>query len=92
MADCCEDKGCAIDALRERQSGTLKVALAINVVMFVVEAAGGFLLGGVKAEERAAHGEEEIGIAEIGENEERADISIERRQALDAGEGFKELL
>jgi len=43
MVDCCDDKGCALDALRERQSGTLKVVLAINAVMFVVEAAGGIL-------------------------------------------------
>ena len=43
MADCCDDKGCTLDALRERQSGTLKVVLAINVVMFLVEAVGGIL-------------------------------------------------
>lgn len=43
MADCCDDKDCTIDALRERQSGTLKVVLAINVVLFLVEAAGGLL-------------------------------------------------
>jgi Co/Zn/Cd efflux system component len=43
MANCCEDKGCAIDELRERQAGMLKIVLAINAVMFVVEAAGGYL-------------------------------------------------
>ena len=43
MADCCDDKACALVALRERQSGTLKAVLAINAVMFVVEAAGGIL-------------------------------------------------
>jgi Co/Zn/Cd efflux system component len=43
MANCCEDKGCAVDALRERQAGMLKIVLAINAVMFVVEAAGGYL-------------------------------------------------
>jgi Co/Zn/Cd efflux system component len=43
MADCCDDKACALDALRERQSATLTVVLAINAVMFVVEAAGGIL-------------------------------------------------
>lgn len=43
MASCCEDKACAIDALRERQSATLKIVLAINVVMFVVELASGLL-------------------------------------------------
>jgi cation diffusion facilitator family transporter len=41
MADCCNDKGCAIDALRERQSTTLRIVLAINAVMFVVEFASG---------------------------------------------------
>lgn len=43
MANCCEDKACAIDALRERQSATLKIVLAINAVMFVVELASGLL-------------------------------------------------
>ena len=43
MADCCEDKTCAIDALRERQSSTLKIVLAINAVMFVVELAAGVM-------------------------------------------------
>jgi hypothetical protein len=33
MADCCEDKACAVDALRERQSATLKIVLGINAVM-----------------------------------------------------------
>ena len=41
--DCCEDKACAIDALRERQSATLKIVLAINAVMFVVELASGLM-------------------------------------------------
>ena len=35
MAGCC-DHGCEFGALRERQSATLKVVLAINAVMFVV--------------------------------------------------------
>lgn len=43
MVDCCDDKGCTLDALRERQSGTLKVVLAINVAMFAIEAIGGIL-------------------------------------------------
>jgi Co/Zn/Cd efflux system component len=43
MADCCEDKACAIDALRERQATTLEIVLAINVVMFVVELAAGLM-------------------------------------------------
>jgi cation diffusion facilitator family transporter len=45
MADCCEDKTCAIDALRVRQSGTLKIVLAINAVMFVVELTAGWIAG-----------------------------------------------
>lgn len=45
MADCCEDKACAIDALRARQSGTLKTVLGINAVMFVVELVAGLLAG-----------------------------------------------
>ncbi|HZE60205.1 MAG TPA: cation transporter [Burkholderiales bacterium] len=43
MADCCEDKSCAIDELRERQSSTLKIVLAINAVMFVVELTSGLM-------------------------------------------------
>ena len=35
MAGCC-DNACELDALRERQSATLKIVLAINAVMFVV--------------------------------------------------------
>lgn len=36
MADCCEDKSCALEQLRGRQSGTLKTVLWINAVMFIV--------------------------------------------------------
>lgn len=36
MADCCEDRSCALDQLRGRQSSTLKTVLWINAVMFVV--------------------------------------------------------
>ena len=43
MADCCENKSCAIEALRERQSGTLKLVLAINAVMFAVVIVFGLL-------------------------------------------------
>jgi len=35
MSSCCEDN-CAIDALRERQRGTLQSVLVINVLLFVV--------------------------------------------------------
>ena len=45
MADCCEDKACAIEALQERQSSTLKLVLTINAVMFAVELAAGLLAG-----------------------------------------------
>jgi len=45
MADCCENKSCAIDALRVRQSSTLKVVLCINAVMFVIEIVAGIMSG-----------------------------------------------
>jgi cation diffusion facilitator family transporter len=45
MTDCCEDKGCAVNALRERQGSTLKTVLGINAVMFVVELAAGIMAG-----------------------------------------------
>lgn len=35
MSGCC-DGGCTVDALRDRQRGTLRAVLAINAVMFVV--------------------------------------------------------
>lgn len=41
MAGCCEGKSCALDALRERQGRTLRVVLAINVVLFAVEFGAG---------------------------------------------------
>ena len=41
MADCCEDKGCALEALRARQSGTLKTVLWINAAMFLAVSAAG---------------------------------------------------
>ncbi len=43
MADCCNDKAYEIDALRNRQSSTLKVVLGINALMFVVELTAGLL-------------------------------------------------
>lgn len=45
MADCCEDKTCALDALRERQSATLKIVLGINAVMFAVVFVAGMMAG-----------------------------------------------
>jgi Co/Zn/Cd efflux system component len=43
MTDCCSDKECAIEALKARQSTTLKIVLAINAVMFVGELTSGLL-------------------------------------------------
>lgn len=47
MADCCNDKACEIEALRERQSSILKIVLGINAVMFFVELTAGLLAGSV---------------------------------------------
>lgn len=41
MADCCEEKICALEQLQERQSSTLKIVLWINAVMFLVVLAAG---------------------------------------------------
>ncbi|WP_456416007.1 cation transporter [Thiolapillus sp.] len=35
MSGCCDDN-CSIDALRERQRGTLRIVLGINAIMFLV--------------------------------------------------------
>ena len=35
MSGCCDD-GCSLAALRERQSGTLRIVLGVNAVMFLV--------------------------------------------------------
>lgn len=45
MTNCCDDKACAVDALRDRQSSTLKAVLGINAVMFVIELAAGIMAG-----------------------------------------------
>lgn len=47
MADCCNNKACEIEALRNRQSATLKIVLAVNAVMFIVELTAGLLSGSV---------------------------------------------
>ena len=47
MADCCNDKACEIDALRGRQSTTLKVVLGLNAAMFLVELTAGLVSGSV---------------------------------------------
>jgi cation diffusion facilitator family transporter len=43
MANCCEDKGCEVAALRESHSRVLWLVLAINAVMFLVEGTAGIL-------------------------------------------------
>jgi len=43
MGNCCHDKGCALDELRERQGRILWIVLAINVVLFVVELGAGIV-------------------------------------------------
>ena len=35
MSGCCDDQ-CSLDALRERQRGTLQAVLVINAIMFLV--------------------------------------------------------
>lgn len=45
MADCCEDKTCAVEALAARQRKTLHIVLAINLVMFIVELSSGLYAG-----------------------------------------------
>lgn len=40
---CCEAKSCELDILRERQSRVLWIALAINLIMFLVELSAGIL-------------------------------------------------
>lgn len=47
MADCCNDKACEIEALRNRQSSTLKIVLGINATMFIVELTAGLISGSV---------------------------------------------
>lgn len=47
MADCCNNKACEIEALRNRQSATLKIVLGINAVMFIIELTAGLLSGSV---------------------------------------------
>jgi len=44
MRDCC-DHNPELELLRERQSGTLKIVLAINTVMFLVIVAAAFYAG-----------------------------------------------
>ena len=41
MGSCCEGKSCALNALRERQGRVLRIVLAINVTLFLVEFTAG---------------------------------------------------
>lgn len=43
MASCCENKDCAIDAIKAKQSKTLKIVLLINIVLFLLTASYGFI-------------------------------------------------
>jgi cation diffusion facilitator family transporter len=43
MANCCEDKGCEVAALRESHSRVLWIVLVINAVMFLIEGTAGVL-------------------------------------------------
>jgi cation diffusion facilitator family transporter len=42
-AHCCEDKACEVAALRERHGAVLKIVLAINATMFIIEVVAGLL-------------------------------------------------
>jgi Co/Zn/Cd efflux system component len=44
MGGCC-DNSCELDILRERQSATLKIVLAINAIMFIVIVAAAYYAG-----------------------------------------------
>ncbi|NJM11116.1 MAG: cation transporter [Synechococcaceae cyanobacterium SM1_2_3] len=45
MVNCCNNKSCEIEALRNRQSLTLKMVLGINAVMFIIELTAGLMSG-----------------------------------------------
>ena len=47
MDDCCVDKTCAVERLRERQAATLRLVLVANATMFVLELVFGLLAGSV---------------------------------------------
>jgi len=47
MDDCCTDKSLSLARLRERQTMTLWLVLAVNAAMFVVELVSGLLAGSV---------------------------------------------
>ena len=41
--DCCSAKGCELERLRGRQTAVLKLALALNLVMFLAELSAGLV-------------------------------------------------
>ena len=43
MADCCENKSCAIEAMKAKQSKTLKIVLLINVLLFCLTSYYGYI-------------------------------------------------
>ncbi len=43
MGNCCHEKGCALDALRERQGKTLWIVLWINLLLFLTEFTAGII-------------------------------------------------
>lgn len=45
MSDCCSNKGCELEVLRQRQAAMLKVVLGINAAMFVIELLAGLASG-----------------------------------------------
>lgn len=45
MSDCCIDKSCAVERLRERQIWTLRIVLLVNASMFLVEISAGWIAG-----------------------------------------------
>ncbi len=47
MSSCCNDKSCALEQLQARQGDTLRIVLALNALMFVVELSAGLLAGSV---------------------------------------------
>lgn len=47
MANCCNNKACEIELLRNRQSAVLKTVLAINLAMFMIELSAGLFSGSI---------------------------------------------
>jgi Co/Zn/Cd efflux system component len=43
MSDCCENKSCAVEAMKVNQSKTLKMVLAINVFLFILVFSSGLI-------------------------------------------------